>query len=365
MNVPFSCFDREADVLIGLGLLRDIEDVVRSGKYLFGPKATELEIKLSEMFGRPVVLVGSGTDALALSLKAIGIGPGDMVAVPAISAIPTAVAVKMLGATPAYVDVDGGFTMDPSKLEAVANRCHRRLKAVVPVHLYGNPAELGKIRVLCENMGLALVEDCAQSFGGKSLSESMLGTLGSAGALSFYPTKNLGCMGDGGAVIACDEAMAQAIRELRFYGQETRNRMGRLVGMNSRMDEIQCAVALRKLDLLSAQFGRRLEMKAMYDAAVDETRFWTPMWRSGAMPHLYPIISENRARTMSELAARGIETIIHYPFHLMEAVEGCPGAGELSRAKGIVNKVLSLPFNPWMTDEEVRHVLQSVKEIGQ
>ena len=364
MRVPFSCLDREADILIGLGLLRDIEEVMRSGKFLFGPKATELEIKLSEMFGRPVVLVGSGTDALALSLKALGIGPGDEVAVPAISAIPTAVAVKMLGATPAYVDVDGSFTMDPACLETVVERRHR-LKAVVPVHLYGNPANLSKIRVLCEARGLMLVEDCAQSFGGRSLSESPLGTLGSAGALSFYPTKNLGCMGDGGAVITCDDAMAQLIRELRFYGQETRNKMGRLVGMNSRMDEIQCAVTLRKLDMLPAQFGRRLEMKAMYDAAIGETRFWTPAWREGAMPHLYPIVSEDRAKAMSGLAERGVETIIHYPFHLMEAVEGQPGAGELSRAKGFANKVFSLPFNPWMTDEEIKHVLQAAKEIGQ
>jgi len=362
MNVPFLNLDREAATLIGLGLMADIEEVVRSGRFLFGPKATELEIRLSEMFGREVVLVGSGTDALALSLKAIGVGPGDLVAVPAISAIPTAVAVHMTGAEPLYIDVDGGFTMDPRALERVAS--YPRLKAVVPVHLYGNPAEIGKIRVICCANRLLLVEDCAQSLGAHS-HELPLGTLGSAGALSFYPTKNLGCMGDGGAVVACDKNLAQAIRELRFYGQETGHRMGRFIGMNSRMDEIQCAVLLKKLQLLPAQFGRRTEMKTMYDEAVAGTRFWTPGWREGAMPHLYPIAAEDRAKTVAALAEKGVETAIHYPFHLMEAVEGHPGAGELSQAKMYVSKVLSLPFNPWMTDDEIKHVLQSVKEVSE
>jgi len=362
MNVPFLNLDREAQMLIGLGLMADIEEVIRSGRFLFGPKAAELEIRLSEMFGREVVLVGSGTDALALSLKAVGVGPGDLVAVPAISAIPTAVAIHMVGAEPLYIDVDGGFTMDPRKLEKMAN--HPRLKAVVPVHLYGNPADIGRIRVICCANRLILVEDCAQSLGAYS-HDLPLGTLGSAGALSFYPTKNLGCMGDGGAVVACDANMAKAIRELRFYGQETSHKMGRFIGMNSRMDEIQCAILLRKLQLLLAQFGRRREMKVMYDAAMAETRFWTPAWREGAMPHLYPIMAEDRAKTIAALAERGVGTAIHYPFHLMEAVEGAPGAGELSQAKMYVGKVISLPFNPWMTDDEIKHVLQSVKEVGE
>jgi dTDP-4-amino-4,6-dideoxygalactose transaminase len=361
MNVPFLNLDREAEILIGLGLMGDIEEVIRSGRFLFGPKAAELEIRLSEMFGRPVVLVGSGTDALVLALKALGVGRDDKVAIPAMSAIPTAVAVRMLGAEPVYIDVDGGFTMDPEKLANTLERCD--LKAVVPVHLYGNPANIGRIRVLCANAGVTMVEDCAQSLGARSAT-SVLGTLGMAGALSFYPTKNLGCMGDGGAVVACDEALAQAIRELRFYGQETSHKMGRFIGMNSRMDEIQCAILLRKLSLLPAQFGRRAEMKAMYDAAVAETHFWTPAWREGAMPHLYPIVAEDRRKTIAALAERGVGTAIHYPFHLMEAVEGRPGSGDFHQAKMYVGRVLSLPFNPWMTDDEIKHVLQSIKEVG-
>jgi len=362
MKVPFLNLDREAAILIGLGLMADIEEVVRSGRFLFGPKATELEIRLSEMYGRPVVLVGSGTDALALSLKALGVEPGDTVAVPAISAIPTAVAARMIGAKVEYVDVDESLTMDPFILEETAVRCPS-LKAVVPVHLYGNPAAIDRIREVCGRRGIVLVEDCAQSFGARHTSEP-LGTFGSAGALSFYPTKNLGAFGDAGAVVACDEALAKAIRELRFYGQETSHRMGRFVGMNSRTDEIQCAVLLRKLDMLPAQFKRRLEMKAMYDATVAETEFRTPQWRDGAMPHLYPVMSENRAKAISALSSKGVETAIHYPFHLMEAVEGRPGSGHLSTAKACVGNIFSLPFNPWMTDKEIEHVLKSVKEAG-
>jgi dTDP-4-amino-4,6-dideoxygalactose transaminase len=172
-------------------------------------------------------------------------------------------------------------------------------------------------------------------------------------------------MGDGGAVVACNSALAQAIRELRFYGQEASHKMGRYIGMNSRMDEIQCAILLKKLQLLPAQFGRRMEMKAMYDAAIAETRFWTPAWREGAMPHLYPIIAQDRAKTVAALSEKGVETASHYPFHLMEAVEGCPGAGELTQAKMFVNKIISLPFNPWMTDDEIEFVLQSIKEVNE
>ncbi len=359
--VPFLNLDREASVLVGLGLMDDIEEVVRSGRFLFGPKATELEIRLSEMFGRPVVLVGSGTDAIALSLVALGIRAGDHVAVPMLSAMPTAVAVRMVGAVPVYVDVDGGFTMDPEKLRR-AMALHP-IRAVVPVHLYGNPADIGRIRILCTQGDAILIEDCAQSFGAKSLT-SALGTLGSAGALSFYPTKNLGAMGDGGAVIACDEGMAEAVRELRFYGQDGKRRLSRLGGMNSSMDEIQCAILLRKLGLLGAQFARRLEMKAMYDEALSGTRLWTPGWREGAMPHLYPVSAEDRDATVSALAVRGVETAVHYPFQLMEACERAPGSGELSQAKIYSRHILSLPFNPWMTDDEIAHVLGAVREVG-
>jgi dTDP-4-amino-4,6-dideoxygalactose transaminase len=362
MKVPFLNLAREAETLVALGLMADIEEVVRSGRFLFGPKAMELEIRLSEMFGRPVVLVGSGTDALAISLKALGVGPGDKVAVPSLSAIPTAVAVRMTGAEPVYIDVDGGCTMDAIHLEREVSR--HLVKAAVPVHLYGNPADIGRIRTICSMNRVMLVEDCAQSFGAVG-NGSLLGTIGMAGALSFYPTKNLGCMGDGGAIVACSERMAQAARELRFYGQKDRQSIGSAgIGMNSRMDEIQCAVLLRKLQLFPAQSGRRREMRTMYDAAVSQTAFGTPEWREGAVPHLYPIMSANRPRTMAAFAEKGIETDIHYPFHLMEAVERAPGSGEFSEAKRRADSVLSIPFNPWMTDEEIKHVLQAVREIG-
>jgi len=360
MRVPFLNLDREADILIGLGLMKDIEDVIRSGHFLFGPKATELEIRLSEMFNRPVVLVGSGTDALALSLKALGIGYGDRVAIPAFSAIPTAVAVKMIGAIPVYVDVDFGMTMctNASTLKNLD------VKAFIPVHLYGNPADIETIKYHCVKRGISLVEDCAQSFGA-TFDENLLGTFGMSGALSFYPTKNLGCMGDGGAVIACDEQMAKAIRELRFYGQETRNRMGRMIGMNSRMDEIQCAILIKKLQLFPAQAKRRIQMLEQYREALLKTPFRMVAWRKGALPHLFPIMSNNRDRVVAMLAKREVETSKHYPFHLMETVEGRPGAGLFSNAKEFSETVISLPFNPWMTDDEIDHVLKSVMEVGE
>jgi len=360
MQIPFLNFEREVEELIKIGLMTDIENVIRSGCFLFGPKMGELEMKLSELFERPVVMVGSGTDALALSLKALGIGNGDLVAVPMLSAIPTAIAVKMIGAKPIYVDVDGSFTMDPERLRSIVAK--HDIKAVIPVHLYGNPANIVQIKTICQENNLVLIEDCAQSFGARGRS-GWFGTYGMAGAFSFYCSKNLGAFGDAGCIVAGDENLAQALRELRFYGQKSKNEMGKFVGMNSRADEIQCVILLKKLQILPALLEKRLEMKEAYDKALTETPFWTPEWHKGAMPHLYPIACENRKDVINKLSERGIETAIHYPFHLEEVVESKPACGEFSMAKQYSKKILSIPFSPWMTQEEIDYVLTSLKEI--
>jgi dTDP-4-amino-4,6-dideoxygalactose transaminase len=363
-KIPFLKLSREGDRLVEHGLMEAIERTIRGGRFLFGSNADGLEILLSETYfeGRPVVLVGSGTDAICLSLKALDIGPGDKVAVPAISAIPTAVAVKMTGAEPVYLDVDSSMTMDPKQLEAAIDR-DPAIKAALPVHLFGNPADIGKIRLICAKKGIVLVEDCAQSFGAKVPAGNPLGTLGAAGALSFYPTKNLGCFGDGGAVVCADDYMASDIRELRFYGQAGCCRMGKRWGMNSRMDEIQCAILLKKLELMDGDMARRLEMKKKYDEALRECpQVWTPCWREGCMPHQYPILSPSRAHLIEALKARGIQVAVHYAFHLREAVEGAPGAGSATEAKRWVGQLISLPFNPWMTDEEADRVLAALAE---
>jgi dTDP-4-amino-4,6-dideoxygalactose transaminase len=367
-RIPFLDLGREGQRLLDDGILADIERVIREGRFLFGSNALAVERRLAEEYfdGRPVVLVGSGTDAICLALKALGIGPGDKVAVPSISAIPTAVAVKMTGAEPVYLDVDSGLTMDPACLEKAIER-DSGITAVLPVHLFGNPAQIGKIRLICAKHGVLLVEDCAQSFGAKVPAGNPLGTLGAAGALSFYPTKNLGCFGDGGAIVCPDHHMAADIMELRFYGQKDRGRrLGRRWGMNSRMDEIQCAVLRKKLDRLPEDLDRRLVMKAKYDEALKGMpQVWTPCWREGCMPHLYPVLSPNKKALAGALAGRGIDTATHYPFHLREAVEGTPGAGRGSEAKRWVGQILSVPFNPWMTDEEADRVLEALSEAAE
>lgn len=367
MKVPFLDLGREGQRMLDDGLLDDIEQVIMDGRFLFGLNAEAVEFRLSDEYfeRRPVVLVGSGTDAICLSLKALGIGPMDKVAVPAISAIPTAIAVKMAGAEPVYLDVDSSMTMDPSCLERAIKR-DPAIKAALPVHLFGNPAQIGKIRLICAKHGILLVEDCAQSFGAKVPAGNPLGTLGAAGALSFYPTKNVGVFGDGGAVVCCDERMAADIKELRFYGQADCCHVGRQWGMNSRMDEIQCAILRKKLDRLPEDLDRRLEMKAKYDAVIrDLPQLWTPVWREGCMPHLYPVLSPNRRGLKRALSKRGVDTSIHYPFHLQEAVEGSPGAGNASEAQRWIGQLLSLPFNPWMTDEEADRVLEALSEAAE
>ena len=290
MKVPFLNMKKEAEFLLKRGLLDDIGEVISSGHYLFGPKSLELENKLSEITNSYVSLVGSGTDALYLLLKIFGIGPNKKVAIPTISAIPTAVAVKMTGAEIVYIDVLENGTMDYKKLK----ECGEELSAIIVVHIYGNTAYIDNFVSFCNNKNIPLIEDCAQSFGSR-IRGKFTGTFGSAGALSFYPTKNLGCFGDSGGIITKSKNIAEEIKELRFYGQRNKYCMGQKVGMNSRIDEIQSTILLKKLNYIKEVENIKKTMLEKYNNELSGlNNFKTLYWLNGSIPHLYPIFVNNR-----------------------------------------------------------------------
>lgn len=352
MHVPFLNISRSMSFHT---CSADIEKIFSSGRYLFGEFSKNLENKLSHIFDAEVVTVGSGTDALALSLMSLGVGRNDRVIVPAYSAIPTAVAVKMTGAEPLYVDVDlKTGCMEPNLLSQALDKYHD-IKAVIVVHLYGNVADMSMIRGLCRGRNIPVIEDCAQSYGSMSLAQ-LTGLHGTMGAFSFYPTKNLGCLGDGGAVITKNSRLAEKVRELRFYGQKSSYVMGDQHGLNSRMDEIQCAVLLKKLENVDVEFSKRKKMKLKYDKALSGFEYIKTLeWDFGAIPHLYPIFVSNRKSFQAKMLERGVVTAIHYPFTLPAAVSKI--YEPFSNAEYLSERAVSLPFNPWMTESEINHVL--------
>lgn len=350
METKFLDFKREANVLIEEGLMDEIQEVLLSGHYLFGPKLEELEKKLSVMLNAEVIMVGSGTDALYLSLKALGIEEGKVVAIPAFSAIPTAIAVKMTGADVTYVDIDDTGTMSVDELKN-----DLEIDAVVPVHLFGNIASVEEIVKVCDERGIPVVEDCAQSFGSK-IADGYTGTYGVFGAYSFYPSKNLGAYGDAGAVATTNSRLAEKIREMRFYGQKTKNAMGEYIGMNSRVDEIQAAILLKKLKALSVIEERKLKLfrKYMHEFG-DITINWSPHYK---MPHIFPIFVPNRNQFIHKMKELGVEVGCHYPFTLPENMMGDYIPMKNWKCYEFSRHIVSLPFNPWLTKAEVEYIIK-------
>ncbi len=361
MKIDFLDIGRENKHLLATtSIANDIINTFEKGTALFGENSDKCEKLLSTMTNSIAVLVGSGTDALMLALKAIGIEQGCKVAIPAISAIPTAAAVKFIGAIPVYVDVGYDGTMNCIELEKVINN----VDAVIPVHLYGNPVSIDIFK-LCKLKNVPVIEDWAQGMG--ITYDGKIQIHGIAAALSFYPSKNIGVFGDGGCVLTNDEMFSNSIRELRFYGQKTRNHMGNKVGMNSRMDEIQTSILLHKLNLFNEQSKIRLEMLYRYDIALKNNEVLSPVSGNiGRMPHLYTALVNakyKRHEIMDKLMNYGIQTLIHYPFHLKEVMEHKYGVGIGTVAKDISNRTISIPFNPWITKEEEDYIFEIVGNL--
>jgi dTDP-4-amino-4,6-dideoxygalactose transaminase len=342
-----------------------IADVLDAGRFILGVKLEAFETAFASVCGvRHAVGVGSGTDALRLALAANGVGPGDEVVTVSNTCVPTAAAISGVGAVPVFADVDARtYTLDPAALEA---RITARTRAIVPVHLYGQCADMDPILAIANRRGIPVVEDCAQAHGAR-VGDRIAGSMGRAGAYSFYPTKNLGALGDGGIVVTDDVDVARNLRELREYGWRERY-ISAVPGMNTRLDEMQAAILRVKLRRLAADNDRRRAIAASYDRGLAGLAVDLPAVGGGAQHvyHQYVIRSPKRDGLRQRLRDRSIGTNIHYPapVHLQPAYRGrvSLGVSRCAATEAILPQVLSLPMFPQLTDEQVERVVREIRD---
>ena len=331
---------------------------------MLGERLTRFEEEFAAYLGTRYALgVGNGTDALTLALRAVGVREGDEVVTVPNTAIPTVSAIRDTGADPLFVDIDPDrFTMDPALLEELLEKKAKEgksVKAIVPVHLYGQAADMDPIMDLAKDHGALVIEDACQAHGAK-YKDKTVGTIGSAGVFSFYPSKNLGAYGDGGMVVCDDEVVFEKLKLLRNYGQSDRYHSV-IEGTNSRLDELQAAVLSVKLKYLNEWTGRRRELAALYDKLLDQNKVQIPKEAaySRGVYHLYVIKHPKREALQKYLSENGVSTLIHYPIpiHLQEAylrLGHAPGA--FPNAELAAREILSLPIYPELTEAQVEEV---------
>jgi dTDP-4-amino-4,6-dideoxygalactose transaminase len=344
-----------------------------SGWYILGKEGEAFEREFAAWLGTTrAVGCANGTDALALILRGLGIGEGCTVATVSHTAVATVAAIEMCGAVPLLLDIDPDtYTMDPDELVAVLEDPPPGLppiKAAIVVHLYGQSADLHPMLEACRANGVALIEDCAQAHGAK-LNGVTLGTMGTAAAFSLYPTKNLGALGDGGVLATDDFELADRIAAIRQYGWKERY-ISSMVGINSRLDEVQAAILRARLPHLDAGNARRRAIADAYDVALEGGPFSRPERRAGAehVFHQYVLRSANRTETMAKLRQMGVGSGIHYPVpvHLQSAYEGRvplgpAGCAETERA---AQEVFSLPMYPELTPEQIGQVCEALRALA-
>jgi dTDP-4-amino-4,6-dideoxygalactose transaminase len=343
-----------------------MERVLDSGWYILGREVEAFEREFCAAFGyQHAVGVGNGTDALALALRAVGLSEGRRVATVSHTAVATVAAIAMAGATPVFVDIDpASFTMDPRAL-AAALEGPDAIHGVVVVHLYGQPADIIALRDIAHRSGIPLIEDCAQAHGAR-IGERSVGGFGAAAAFSFYPTKNLAALGDGGMVAAGEAEIAERVRSLRQYGWR-RGRISETAGVNSRLDELQAAFLRVHLEHLEAANRRRAKIAAAYTAGLRGTGLSLPVERPGTthVYHQYVLRHPERDALRARLEAHGVLTNVHYPLpvHQHPAYLGrcANGPGGLDASEAAAREVLSLPMFPELDDAAVAAVIDAVR----
>ncbi len=341
--------------------------VLRGGRYLLGPETEAFESEWAQDVGvAHAVTAASGTDALHLALRACGIGPGDEVITVSHTAVATVAAIDLCGATPVLVDIVAGrFDLDPSGLD---NARTERTRAVVLVHLYGQPADLGAVTGFCREHGLRLIEDCAQAHGAL-YDGRRVGSFGDAAAFSFYPTKNLGAIGDGGAAVTNDPALAETMRSLRQYGWRGRRYVSEEPGWNGRMDELQAAILRVKRRTLDADNDRRRAVASVYDERLrDVAALRLPGEHAGTrhVYHQYVVRCADRDALAEGLRAAGIGTLVHYPVpvHQQPAYAGRQLArGAMPETERAAHEVLSLPMYPQLSLASAARVADAIHNL--
>ncbi len=337
-----------------------IHAVLEHGQYIMGPEVQELEQRLAAYTGAAhCITVASGTEALLISLMALGIRPGDEVITTPFSFIATAEAIALLGATPVFVDIDASTcNIDPA---LIAPAVTARTRAVMPVSLYGQPADMAAINAIAAEYGLAVIEDGAQSFGADYRGKKS-GNLSTIGCTSFFPSKPLGCYGDGGAIFTCDATLAGAMREIRVHGQSQRYHHTR-VGVGGRMDTLQCAVVLAKLDDFERELALRQRFAARYRRHF-AGRVNTVQQRPdrSSVHAQFTIKLDQRDQVQAHLQRAGIPTAIHYPLpmHRQPAYRDLCRHGPCPLAEAMSASVLSLPMGPYLGDDGVDQVASAV-----
>ena len=350
-----------------------IRDVLESGWYILGKQVEAFEQEFASYIGAHFGTgVASGTDAIEIALRALDIGPGDLVFTVSHTAVATVAAIQRCAATPVFVDIDEQtFTMDPSRLESTiqsiisGSLAIKGLpKAIVPVHLYGHPADMISIMDIAQRYNLHVVEDCAQAHGAKIDSKNV-GAFGEIGAFSFYPTKNLAAIGDGGAVVTSSKQLQEKLIALRQYGWEKRY-ISSTSGINSRLDEIQAAILRIKLTDLNDDNEKRKKIAHAYTQAIEKTAISHPNeWGNIThVYHQYVIRTKKRAELIRHLEKNSIATAIHYPLsvHLQPAYKSADLTDEpnLTITEKISQEILSLPMYPQMTDEQVQRIVNAL-----
>lgn len=343
-----------------------IHRTLESGWYILGKEVTSFETEFAAYLGLSnAVGVSSGTAALYLALRACDVGAGDTVLTVSHTAVATVAAIELTGATPLLIDIEPGtFTMAVDRLEETIEKSQGSIKAIVPVHIYGHPARMTKIMQVAARHDIRVVEDCAQAHGAEWEGQKV-GTFGDVAAFSFYPTKNLGALGDGGAVVTNDETLAGRVRSLREYGWEQRY-VSKTAGVNSRLDELQAAVLRVKLRHLDEDNRRRANLAASYsDALTGHEAITIPKTDANAthVYHQYVVCAHARESLRTFLRDRGIGTSVHYPLpvHQQPAYAGrIRLAGSLQHTEAAAREILSLPMFPELQPHQLKAVAEQI-----
>ena len=340
----------------------NIQKVLAHGQYILGPEVTELEEKLSAYCGaKYCITCANGTDALQIALMALGIGVGDEVITPGFTYIATAETVALLGAKPVYVDVDAKtYNLDVNQLE---NAITPKTKAIIPVSLYGQCADFDEINAIAAKYNLPVIEDAAQSFGASYKGRKSC-NLTTIACTSFFPSKPLGCYGDGGAIFTNDEELAKIIRQVARHGQDRRYHHIR-VGVNSRLDTLQAAILLPKLAILDDEINARQKVAETYIKLLNDVGINTvPFIKEGNVSAWaqYTIQVENRGTVQAHLKANGIPTAVHYPIPLNKQPAVASDA-VLPVGDAIAENVMSLPMHPYMTFQKQLKVVNAFKSF--
>ncbi|SUA56892.1 UDP-4-amino-4-deoxy-L-arabinose--oxoglutarate aminotransferase [Oligella urethralis] len=339
----------------------NIQKVLAHGKYILGPEVAELEEKLANYTGaKYCISCANGTDALQIALMALGVGPGDEVITPGFTYIATAETSAVLGAKPVYVDIDERtYNLNPALLEAAITP---KTKAIIAVSLYGQCADYDAINEIAAKYGIPVIEDAAQSFGATYKGRKS-GNLTTIACTSFFPSKPLGCYGDGGAIFTNDENLATVMRQIARHGQDRRYHHIR-VGVNSRLDTLQAAILLPKLAILDEEIALRQQVAANYNQLLNEKGIETTPFieeHNTSVYAQYTIRVKNREQVIEELQAKGIPTAVHYPIPLNK--QPAVASNEfLPVGDRIAQEVLSLPMHPYLLKDEIKVVVSNISE---